>query len=109
MRRDERSGLLFAACAVAFFSTSPVLTLWADPLSPFVKTGGRLGVAALVLGLVLLVGRARRAPAAEPVGEIAPLDARLVTAAPAPRSSRMTVARFALYGLIAALHFLGYV
>ncbi len=111
MRRDEWRGLLLAALAVSFFSTSPVLTLWADPLNPIVKTGGRMAVAALVLGAVLLLGQARRPPAREPGGEVAPLAPGAGPASPAvpPRSRRATVLRFAVYGLIAALHFLCYI
>ena len=50
MRRDERRGLLYVALAVFFFSTSPVFIVWADPIHPFVKTWGRMLVAALAVG-----------------------------------------------------------
>jgi drug/metabolite transporter (DMT)-like permease len=109
MRREEWRGLAFAAAAVAFFSTSPVLTLWAEPLDPFVKTGGRMAVAALTLGSVLALTHSR-APAREAGGEPAPLDPAVAAPAPlAPRSRSRTVTRFAVYGLIAALHFLCYI
>jgi drug/metabolite transporter (DMT)-like permease len=70
---------------VFFFSTSPVLIRWADPLSPYEKTAGRLAVAAVaVLLLVRLQGQ------------------------------RLQVARADLplllgIGLITALHFLFYI
>ncbi|MEA3337133.1 MAG: DMT family transporter [Chloroflexota bacterium] len=50
---DSRRGLLLAALAVFFFSTSPVLVRWADPLSPTEKTAGRLAVAAVAVLLFL--------------------------------------------------------
>lgn len=54
-------GLVYAGLAVLFFSTSPVLIRWADPLSPYEKTAGRLAVAALAV--LLLVGFRRERPA----------------------------------------------
>src|SRR6476646_9949369 len=103
MRRDEWRGLAFAAAAVTFFSTSPVLTLWADPLDPFVKTGGRMAVAALALGSVLALSHSRgSAPVREAGAEPAPLDTPALPATPlAARVRRATVARFAAYVLIA--------
>ncbi len=83
--QDKRLGLLYVALAVLFFSTSPVLIRWADPLSAYEKTLGRLAVAALI---VLALMRLR--------GE------RLAL-------SRADLPRFAGFGLIAALHFLFYV
>jgi drug/metabolite transporter (DMT)-like permease len=71
--------------AVLFFATSPVLVRWADPLSPYEKTAGRLAVAALVI-LALL--RARGEPF---------------------RFNRKAWPLFLAFGLIAAVHFLAYV
>ena len=85
-------GLVYVGLAVFFFSTSPVLILWADPLHPLVKTGLRLAVAAAALGLAVLLTR-RATPAA--------------TAPARPR--RTVVLRFLGYGAIAALHFAGYI
>src|SRR4051812_34987968 len=98
MQREEGRGRLLGLGGVLFFSTSPVLALWADPLSPVVKAGGRLVVAALALGLALTLERRRGAslPAPVPGGAVAP---------PAPRTRKATVLRFGGYGLIAALHF----
>ncbi len=84
MTADERRGLALVAIAVLFFSVSPVLVRWAArSVSSFEIAAGRLLVAGvLVLGLVLL----RREPLA-------------------PRSEWP---RFALFGLVAALHFFFY-
>ncbi len=85
MPGDARRGLLYATVAVFFFSTSPVLVRWADPLSPYVKTAGRLAVAAiLILALMRLRGET-------------------------PRVARQDWPLFAAFGLIAAVHFLSYV
>ncbi|HUS17253.1 MAG TPA: hypothetical protein VM536_19830, partial [Chloroflexia bacterium] len=107
MRRDEMRGLLLAAGAVGFLSTSPVLAIWADPLSPFVKTGGRLAVAAVILGAAVGAGQARRVG----TGDTDAATAATPTAAEgiAPRTRRATLVRFVGYGLIAALHFLAYI
>src|SRR4051794_4862770 len=102
MQREEGRGVLLALGAVLFFSTSPVLALWADPLSPVVKAGGRLVVAALALGLALTLERRHGASSPDP----APGGA---VASPAPRTRQATILRFAGYGLIAALHFLCYI
>lgn len=82
---DSRRGLIYAAVAVLFFSTSPVLVRWADPLSPYEKTAGRLAVAAIAIFLLMRV-----------------------------RRERFTLARgdvliFVVFGLITAVHFLSYV
>lgn len=78
-------GLLYAALAVVFFSTSPVLIRWADPLSPYEKTVGRLVVAAVAVYLLLrLRGQHLRV-------------------------ARTDWPRFASFGLIAALHFICYI
>lgn len=99
MQNEERRGLLYAALAVGLLSTSPVLTLWADPLDPFVKTGLRMSVAAIALWSAVGVGWLRGGAG------------RAAEAAPglAPRSRQATALRFAAYGLIAALHFLFYI
>ncbi len=80
----EGRGLLYVGIAVLFFSTSPVFAAWADPLSAYEKTFGRMALAAVVVGLL----RAWR-------GEKLP-----------PRSA---LPRFVGYGLVAALHFLLYI
>ncbi len=79
------SGAWLAVAAVVFFSTSPVLVLWAAPLSPFEITTGRLLSAAL---LVVALGRLNKEPVL-------------------PRRSDLL--RFAAFGLITALHFLCYI
>jgi drug/metabolite transporter (DMT)-like permease len=83
--RRRTTGLLLAVAAVACFSTSPVFTLLAAPLSPFEITVGRLAIGAVtVWGLAGLTGQ--------------PL---------LPRRSHLPL--FAAFGLITALHFLTYV
>lgn len=82
---DARRGLLYAIVAVFFFATSPVLVRWADPLSPYVKTAGRLAVAACLI--LVLVGLRRKTL----------------------RVARQDWKLFAAFGLIAALHFLSYI
>ncbi len=81
----DRRGLWLACVAVLAFSTSPVLVLWAAPLSPFEITAGRLTIAALV---AVALGRLGRQPALP---------------------SRRDLPRFAGFGLITALHFLAYI
>jgi drug/metabolite transporter (DMT)-like permease len=79
------TGVLLAVAAVVCFSTSPVFTLWAAPLSPFEITVGRLAIGAIaVWGLAHLAGQ--------------PL---------LPKRSHLPL--FALFGLITALHFLTYI
>jgi drug/metabolite transporter (DMT)-like permease len=77
--------MLLALGAVAFFATSPVLVVWAAPLSPFEITVGRLATAALV---VLALGRWNGQP---------------------PLPVRADLPRFAGFGLITTLHFLSYI
>lgn len=84
-QRESRRGVLLATIAVFFFSTSPVLIIWAEPLSPYAKTAGRLAVAALAIWLLMRL-RGERV-------QVARGDLRL----------------FLLFGLITALHFLFYV
>jgi drug/metabolite transporter (DMT)-like permease len=77
----ERQGLYFAAMAVLFFSASPVLVRWAAAsLTAYEITAGRmLSAGVVVLALALI--RRESLPA------------------------RLDWLRFALFGLIAALHF----
>lgn len=85
MNADERRGLALAGGAVLFFSTSPVLIRWAaQSVSALEIAAGRLLTAGL---LVLALALARRDPLPRPVDW----------------------PRFALFGLIAALHFLFYI
>lgn len=84
-RRSERVGLVYALLAVLFFSTSPVLIRWADPLSPYEKTVGRLLVATAALVLLLRLRGER-------------LQLR-----------QADLPRFAGFGLILALHFVFYI
>lgn len=81
----RRHGVLLACAAVAFFSTSPVLVLWAAPLSPFEITVGRLTTAAVLVWLLA-------ARSGQPV---------------TPR--RDDLPRFAGFGLITSLHFTAYI
>jgi drug/metabolite transporter (DMT)-like permease len=79
------TGPLLAVAAVVCFSTSPVFTLWAAPLSPFQITFGRLAIGAVaVWGLARLSGQ--------------PL---------LPKRSHLPL--FVAFGLITALHFLTYI
>ncbi len=88
---EERVGLSYVALAVLFFSSSAVLVRWAAPLSPYEIATGRLLVAALaVLGLSALTERRNGRRAA--VG---------LTGHDLPR--------FALIGLVTALHFFLYI
>lgn len=81
----SRRGLIYAAIAVFFFSTSPIFVRWADTLSSYEITFWRMLVAAMALRLFMLArGEAWRVPRS---------DAR----------------RFLGYGLITALHFLFYI
>ena len=78
-------GLTYVGVAVLFFSTSPVLTRWAAPLSPFEVTFGRMAIAAITV-LVFIVLKGEKVA---------------LTWADA--------GRFALFGLSCALHFLLYI
>ena len=84
-RHEQQRGAWLAALAVLFFATSPVLTRWADPLSPYEKTAGRLAVATLVIFALM---RLRKEPF---------------------KLSRQSAPLFLVFGLIAALHFLTYI
>jgi len=82
---SAQRGVWLAIAATLFFSTSPVLTLWAAPLSPFVIAAGRLIVAT---GFVWLLARRNQQPLL-------------------PRRSDGWL--FVLIGLIAALHFICFI
>ncbi|MEZ4771467.1 MAG: DMT family transporter [Caldilineales bacterium] len=82
---ERRRGLTLAGLAVLFFATAPLFVRWADPLSPYEKTVGRLAVATAAIFVLMRL-----------------------------RGERLNVGRrnlplFAAIGLIAALHFLTYV
>lgn len=81
----EAGGLAYVALAVFFFSTSPVLTRLGAPHSALEITFGRMAVAAVC---VLLLAKVTRIPLAY---------------------QREEMPRFALYGLITALHFFFYI
>lgn len=86
---EERLGLIYVALAVFFFSSSAVLVRLAAPLSPYEIASARLLVAAAcVLGLSALTERRQ--------GEWT-------------RLSLGDLSRLALFGLVAALHFLLYI
>jgi drug/metabolite transporter (DMT)-like permease len=83
--KDEHRGLFYAAFAVLFFSTAPVLIRWGKPLSPYVIAWGRVLVGAVaVYCLAVLQGNR-------------------------PRFQRTDWPKFFLYGLVTALHFLCYI
>jgi len=82
---DTGRGLALVAVAVLFFSTSPVLVRWSAPLSGWEIAWGRLGTASLaVLALMLLRGER-------------------------PQLTWRDLPRFALFGLVTALHFWCYI
>ncbi len=94
---DERRGLLYVGLAVVAFSTSPVFIVWADPMPALLKTWGRLFVAALVVIAASWIMSRWGA------SQVPPPDAQ-------KQSGRWkSTARFAFYGLVAALHFYCYV
>lgn len=82
---SSRSGVLLAVAAVVMFSTSPVFVLLAAPLSAYEITVGRLAIGAT---LVAILGRLNGQPMLPARGDLP---------------------RFALFGLIAAIHFLSYI
>ena len=85
LKRSELQGLLYVALAVVMFATSPVLIRVAFPVSSFEITFWRMAVAApTVLVLSVLLRQ--------------PISLR-----------KADLGRFALYGLVAALHFLLYI
>lgn len=83
--RAKRQGILYVVLATLFFSTSPVLIRWAAPLSPYVITWLRLAIASLTVVLVAVASGQRL------------------------RLGRKDIPRFALFGGIAAVHFLCYI
>ena len=85
MRGESRLGLAYALSAVLFFSTSPIFVRWAAPLSTYQVACGRLVVGSAA---ILLLAALRR---------------ELVW------PGRRALGRFALYGLITAVHFACYV
>lgn len=82
---SARTGLLYVAIATALFSTSPVFIRWAAPLSPLEITFWRMVIAAVT---VAIMARMR--------GERIALD-------------WADLPRFAVFGLVAALHFALYI
>ena len=117
---DERRGLLYAGLAVAAFSTSPILILWAEPMPALLKTWLRLLVAALAVGAVAWL-TLRNAPNR---GSTAEASSSASSAVPDPHSASPSFVlrpssvvgrrssalfRFAFYGLVAALHFYCYI
>jgi len=91
MTVEERRGLALVAIAVVFFSTSPVLMRWAALSVPsFEIAAGRLLVAGIAVSAVVLL---RRRAVWDAAGGRHPL------------SSRFEWLRFALFGLVSALHF----
>lgn len=82
---QTKSGLLYVCIAVFFFSTSAVFVRWSQPFSSFEIAFWRLVVAAL---LVAVMGLLTKQPL-------------LLT--------RQQLPRFALYGLVTALHFVFYI
>jgi drug/metabolite transporter (DMT)-like permease len=80
-----RRGTALALAAVIAFSTSPVLILWAAPLSPFEITVGRLGSAAALVWLLAGLNRQPLLP------------------------GRGDLPRFVGFGFVTALHFLSYI
>ena len=81
MADDKRTGILYVAMAVTMFSTTPVFIRWASELSPFVVTCVRMLVGSVTV-LVIAAVRGER-----------------------PRIPLADWPRFALWGLVAALHF----
>lgn len=82
---NARSGVLLALAAVLAFSTTPVLVIWAAPLSAYEITFGRLAVATAT---VVVLGRLSHEP--------------LLPA-------RADFGLFVLFGLVTAVHFLSYI
>ena len=84
MATTQWHGLVYVAIAVGLFSTSPVLIRYAAPLSSFEITFGRMALAAVAVALMA------------------------VASGVSLRFTKRDIRKFALYGLITALHFLLY-
>lgn len=128
MTVEERRGLALVAIAVLFFSVSPVLVRWAArSVSSFEIAAGRLLVAGIAVAAVVLFDLAnapRVAALARQIfrsGRFAPGERRVQPSASARTSAvtsgwtlrallatRAEWPRFALFGLVAALHFFFY-
>jgi drug/metabolite transporter (DMT)-like permease len=85
MKPDEPRSLWLAVIAVCCFATAPVALIWAEPLTAYEKSAGRMAIAAVAM---LLVALARRQPLTYTWAD---------------------VKKFALFGLVTALHFLTFV
>jgi len=85
LNRDAKIGLLYVVIAVFFFSTSPIFIRWADSVSSYELTFWRLTTAALTVGVMMLIKREHW------------------------HMPRRDLRKFALFGLITALHFLFYI
>jgi drug/metabolite transporter (DMT)-like permease len=85
LNRSEKIGLLYVALAVLMFATSPVLIRLAYPVSSFDITFWRMAFAAPTVVVLSIIFR-------QPI-----------------RLPRENLRRFALYGLVAALHFFLYI
>jgi drug/metabolite transporter (DMT)-like permease len=89
-KQENWMGLLYVGLAVGLFSTTPVFIRWAGNLHPFVITCLRMWIGAATVLLVALVqGRGRLRSGG--------------------RLSALEWARFAGWGLVAALHFVFYI
>jgi len=84
--REKRVGILYASIAVVFFSTSPVFVRWASGFSPFVVTCVRMLIGSATVFLMSLF-RAKDRTA----------ERRRIALKEWPR--------FAVWGLVTALHF----
>ena len=84
MKSEEKLGLWLAVLAVVFFATSPIFTIWADPLSPYEKAAWRMVIGSATILLIAVVQ-----------GQI-------------PHFRRADGGQFLLFGLVTAIHFLTY-
>jgi len=85
MSSGRRSALGLAAVAAACFSTAPVVLIWAEPLSAYEKSMWRMFIAAMTVAVM-----------AWSQGKL-------------PHYERGDGRKFALYGLVTALHFLTFI
>lgn len=83
--QNKQRGVLLAVLAVTAFSTSPVLVRWAAPLSAYEVTAWRVFIAALSVLMLALAQKTR------------------------PQLRREDIPKFALFGLITAIHFGSYI